>query len=71
MMKIECSEGSSGTWSWRFKTDTGISIAEGVKTFDSRAAAEKALTQFADTVGVKAKDISYVPINPAEEEDAK
>lgn len=69
MMKIEVSEGSSGVWSWRFKTDAGVTIAEGVKTFESRDAATKAVASFAETVGVKAKDVSYVPLNPETEEE--
>jgi hypothetical protein len=69
-MKIECTQGSSGIWSWRFKSDTGnTTIAEGTKTFESKAAAQKAIVQFADALGVKAKDVTYVPLNPEEEEE--
>lgn len=68
-MKIECSEGSSGVWSWRFKSDSGTTIAEGVKTFDTRANAEPAISQFAETVGVKSQDISYVPLVPEKQEE--
>jgi uncharacterized protein YegP (UPF0339 family) len=69
-MKIECSEGSSGVWSWRFKSDTGDTvIAEGTKTFETREEAKKAITAFASTVGVKANAVSYVPLVPDEDED--
>jgi uncharacterized protein YegP (UPF0339 family) len=69
-MKIEVSEGSSGVWSWRFKADNGTTtIAEGSRTFDSRASAEKAVTEFASSLGVKAKDVSYVPLNPEPKEE--
>jgi uncharacterized protein YegP (UPF0339 family) len=69
-MKIECSQGSSGVWSWRFKSDTGNNvIAEGTKTFASKADAQKAIAQFADSLGVKAKDVSYVPLVPEKEEE--
>lgn len=71
-MKIECSEGSSGLWSWRFKSDNGETvIAEGVRTFESKADAKKAVEAFAGSVGVKPAGISFVPLVPekAEEED--
>jgi len=71
-MKIEVTEGSSGVWSWRFKSDTGnTTIAEGTKTFASKAEAQKAVVGFADSLGVKAKDVSYVPLVPEKEEDDK
>jgi hypothetical protein len=71
-MKIECSEGSSGVWSWRFKSDAGDTvIAEGTKTFEDKAAAQKAITAFASSVGVKPNAISYVPINPEPEDEDK
>jgi uncharacterized protein YegP (UPF0339 family) len=71
-MKIEVSEGSSGVWSWRFKSDNGETvIAEGTKTFESKAEAKKAVDAFAGTVGVKANAVSYVPLFPEQEEEEK
>lgn len=71
-MRIECSEGSSGVWSWRFKTDSGDTvIAEGVKTFETKAEAQKAVAAFASTVGVKANAVSYVPLVPEPEDEDK
>jgi len=67
-MKIEVSEGSSGVWSWRFKSDNGVTIAEGTKTFESKGDAQKAIASFGDAVGVKAKDVSFVPLIPEKEE---
>lgn len=68
-MRIEVSEGSSGAWSWRFKSDNGETvIAEGVKTFGSKDEAQKAVTAFAGTVGVKANAVSYIPLIPEQEQ---
>ena len=71
-MKIEVSEGSSGVWSWRFKSDNGeTTIAEGVKTFESKAEAQKAVASFATSVGVKSNAVTFVPLNPDQEEEEK
>ena len=71
-MKIEVTQGSSGIWSWRFKSDNGETvIAEGVKTFESKAEAQKAVSAFAGTVGVKTAAVSYVPLVPEEDEEDK
>jgi uncharacterized protein YegP (UPF0339 family) len=71
-MRIEVSEGSSGVWSWRFKSDNGETvIAEGTKTFDSREEAQKAVASFGTAVGVKSNAISFVPLIPESEEEEK
>jgi uncharacterized protein YegP (UPF0339 family) len=71
-MKLECTQASTGVWSWRFKSDNGeTTIAEGVKFFESKAEAQKAVGAFAASVGIKANAISYVPLNPEKEEEEK
>ena len=69
-MKIECNQGSSGVWSWCFKSDNGTLVAKGVKTFETQEEAKKAVAAFGDSVGVKAKDVSFVPLFPDAEKEA-
>jgi len=69
-MKIEVTQGSSGVWSWRFKSDSGdTTIAEGSKTFETRGEAEKAVAAFAGSVGVKPNAVTYVPLFPEKDEE--
>lgn len=61
-MKIECTEGSSGVWSWRLKNDGGHVIAEGTKTYANKAGIQKGVQPVADALGKNLTEVVFEPL---------
>lgn len=61
-MKIECTQGSSGRWSWRLKGANGQVVAEGTKTYADKGAIAKGVQSVADAFGKNLTEVTFEPL---------